>query len=178
MHCFLLRACQLTISIGLPQQGHVSCPKKVGPMENHVVWWGFWIFSMRELSYIQCAFIFFYIWCICNFTDLYPRSLFILCIKKILTTTFWILCFHFLDGGRRDKRKCEHFYFVVGLSIQYRFFMKPFFLTLLFSLVSQKKHKPLSTPSSNQKKKKNEHKKIVFNKKRHKYRLSSRWQFC
>lgn len=103
-------------------------------------------FQWENCLILSVIFMCLYIICVCNFTDLYPRSLFILCIKKILATTFWIICFHFLDGGRRDKWKYEHFYFVVGSFLQYKLFIKPFLDTVVFSSESEKKQKPLSTP--------------------------------
>ena len=136
MHCFLLGARQPTISIGLRQPGHSSCSWKMGCMENHIVWSAFWIFSTRELSYVPCDF---YVLCICNFTGICSRSLFILCVR-ILTTAFRITCFPFL-GEEGDAHFWEDFYFAVTLSAQCRLFINPLFWHRCFHLWVRPKKK-------------------------------------
>lgn len=63
---------------------------------------------------------------------IYLRPCLTICINKILTTMFWIICVLF-GGGKKGKWKCEDFYFVVDLPIPFiDDSLNPFFNTVVF----------------------------------------------
>lgn len=73
----------------------------------------------------------------CIFTGnlLCPRSFFILVSRRLWPQHFESSVY-FLDGGIRDKQKCEDFYSVANLSIQFMGYSQtPFFNTVLFICV-------------------------------------------